>query len=153
MTLDFGLIKLSVLLLYRRLFLGRIFGFYSLAMCILIVLWSFAFFFATAFQCGTRISAWWTSVKTIDQYCDKTAVLELGFGISDVITDLMVLMIPLPIIWKLHMSNSNKAALSGIFLLGFLYVKWTTQQSPIIHLPGILQINRCWCDEIGNCHY
>ena len=125
MALDFGLIKLSVLLFYRRIFLGRLFKMYSLLMCIFIFLWSFSFFFATAFQCGTHISAWWTSVSTINRYCDKTATLELAFGITDVITDVMVLVIPLPIVWKLHMSVSQKTALSGVFLLGWLQVSQT----------------------------
>ena len=120
MSLTFGIIKLSVLLLYRRLFVGSLFNFYSLAMCVVIALWSLSFFFAFAFQCGTNIANWWTSAATIEAYCDNTSALIVGFGISDVITDVMILTTPLPIVWRLQMSIANKVGLTAIFLLGML---------------------------------
>ena len=87
-----------------------------------IACWSIAFFFATAFQCGTKIEYWWTSAKTIQQYCLKTADLELAYGITDIITDLLVLLTPVPLIWALEMSTSRKVGLCGVFVLGLLYV-------------------------------
>ena len=54
-------------------------------------------------------------VKTRDQEENK-----IGFVISDVLTDVMILIIPLPIVWKLQMSTKNKVGLSGVFLLGLL---------------------------------
>ena len=120
MCLTFGMIKLSVLLLYRRLFVGPIFNLYSLAMCGVIALWSLSFFFALAFQCGTHIAASWTSLAMIEAYCDNTSALNVAFVVSDVITDVMILIIPLPIVWRLQMSTANKIALTGIFLLGML---------------------------------
>ena len=120
MCLVFGTIKLSVLLLYRRLFVGRLFNLYSLALCGVIVLWSLSFFFAFAFQCGTDIVNWWTSPATIEAYCDNTSALIVAFSISDVVTDIMILTIPLPIVWRLQMSTANKVGLTGIFLLGML---------------------------------
>lgn len=110
MCLTFGMIKLSVLLLYRRLFLGPLFNIYSLIMCGVIALWSLSFVFAFAFQCGTDITAWWTSPATIEAYCDNTSALSVSFVISDVITDVMILTIPLPIVWRLQMSIANKVA-------------------------------------------
>ena len=120
MALAFGIIKLSVILLYRRLFVGRLFNRHSLAPFTLISLWSLSFFFTTAFQCGTRIEYWWTSQVTIRRFCVDTNALNLGFSISDVVTDLMVLATPLPIIWKLQMSTSQKLELMSIFILGLL---------------------------------
>lgn len=118
MTLTFGIIKMSVLLLYRRLLVGPLFNRYSLAMCFVIALWSLSFFFAFAFQCGTDIAHWWTSAATIKAYCDNTNAVNLGFVISDVITDFMILIIPIPIVWGLQMSNAHKIGLTGVFLLG-----------------------------------
>ena len=120
MSLTFGIIKLSVLLLYRRLFIGSLFDFYSLTMCGVIALWSLSFFFAFAFQCGTDIANWWTSAATIEAYCDNTGALSVAFAISDVITDLMILITPLPIVWRLQMSVANKVGVTAIFLLGML---------------------------------
>ena len=45
-----------------------------------------------------------------------------GMAISSVILDVMVLVMPLPLIWGLQMSVRDKVAVSGIFLLGSLYV-------------------------------
>lgn len=120
MALTFGIIELSVLLLYRRLFVGRLFNRYSYAMCVVIVLWSLTFFFAFTFQCGTDSAHWWTSAATIEAFCDNTNGLNLGFVISDVITDVMVLVIPIPIIWRLQMSTTREISLTGVFLLGLL---------------------------------
>ncbi|KAL2036402.1 hypothetical protein N7G274_010881 [Stereocaulon virgatum] len=117
MTLLFGTIKLSVLLFYRRIFLGRIFNRCSIAICVLIVLWSLSFCLSVAFQCGTHIEYSWTPVLDVTK-CDKDKIWELSFGITDVVTDLMVLAIPLPIIFKLHMSTLRKVGLCGIFSLG-----------------------------------
>ena len=123
MTLTFGMIKLSVVFLYQRLFLGNFFHYYTIGLSCLIVAWSLAFFFAFAFQCGTHPQYWWTSVDTIVKYCDNDAQSGLAFAISDVITDLMVLGTPLPIIWTLQKTGAEKVGLSVIFGLGFLYVR------------------------------
>ena len=120
MPLTYGLIKLSVLFMYRRLFFGRVFRWYSMAVLLLIASWAIAFFFAFAFQCGTHPQYWWTSVSTIQKYCDDDAISTLVFAVTDVFTDLVVLATPIPIIWKLQMTNTNKLGLSLIFMLGLL---------------------------------
>lgn len=120
MFLTLGVIKLSVLLFYRRLFVGSIFRNYTLALCVIIVLWSFSFFFATAFQCGTHLDSYWTSVALIEKYCTNTAAIDLGFAVSDVVTDLMIIATPQPVVWQLQMSKPQKLALCGIFGLGLL---------------------------------
>ena len=120
MALAFGVIKMSVLLLYRRLFVGRSFNHYSLVMCGVIALWSLGFLFGFAFQCGTDITNYWTSLKTVQKYCASHHAMNFGFAISDVLTDLLILAIPIPIVWKLQMSIATKVGLTCIFLLGLL---------------------------------
>ena len=122
LVLTLGVVKLSVLLLYRRLFVGRFFNGYSLTMSALVVLWSLSFTFAYAFQCGTKLSYYWTSAATIEEYCDNTNAIDLGFVVSDVMTDLLLLATPLPIIWRLQLSMPQRIGLCGIFLLGLLQV-------------------------------
>ena len=123
MPITFGFIKISILLLYQRLFIGIIFKRISNASIVIIILWSLAFAFATAFQCGSRPQNWWTSTFTILHYCSKTQSIELGFAVSDVITDLVILSIPQPVVWRLHMSKSQRIGLSFVFLLGLMYVQ------------------------------
>ena len=45
-----------------------------------------------------------------------------GMAISSVILDVLILVMPLPLIWRLQMSVKDKVAVSGIFLLGSLFV-------------------------------
>ena len=44
----------------------------------------------------------------------------LGVAVPNVLTDVILLLLPVPWIWKLVMSRSQKIALTGIFLLGGL---------------------------------
>ena len=74
-------------------------------------------------MCGSNAANWWTSVTTIMEHCTNTNALELSFAVTDVLTDILVLAIPIPIVWKLQISSANKFALTGIFLLGALSVK------------------------------
>ena len=121
MPLLYGIIKLSVILFYRRVFRGPIFDPYSLVMCILIVLWSLSFCLSQAFQCGTHVEYLWTPGLDVTK-CYNGTPWELSFGVSDILTDLMVLATPLPIIYKLQLSTARKLGLYTIFLLGLLYV-------------------------------
>ena len=45
---------------------------------------------------------------------------NLAFAVSDVITDIMVLVTPVPIIWKLQMGVAERVGLTVIFGLGAL---------------------------------
>ena len=119
--LTYGCIKLSVLFLYRRLFIGTTFHYYSLTLCALLFTWTLAFFFAFAFSCGVHPEYWWLSPTTRAK-CDYAAFRKynLAFAVSDVVTDLMVLLTPLPIVWKLKMSIGERVGVSVVFGLGFL---------------------------------
>ena len=114
------LIKISILLFYRRNFAGRLYR-YTIALCILIALWALSFMLVVGFQCGTHIENSFTP-SLAARKCDDSRAWELAFGISDVITDLMILITPLPIIWSLQMSTRRKVEICGVFLLGLLWV-------------------------------
>jgi len=40
----------------------------------------------------------------------------------DIVTDVSILCLPLPMIWKLQMSTKNKRQVTSMFLVGSLYV-------------------------------
>ncbi|PQE27152.1 integral membrane protein [Rutstroemia sp. NJR-2017a WRK4] len=126
MSLTFGTIKISVVSFYRRIFVGEAFRRWSTFLLIFIGLWMLAFFISLTLWCGTHPAAGWTSYKEILKYCDNLADLELAFAVTDAMTDLAVILTPIPILWKLQLSTNRKIALTGIFLLGFLYVEWAS---------------------------
>lgn len=122
MSLTFGLIKISVVTFYRRIFISEGFRRWSAGLLAFIGLWTIAFFLSLVLWCGSHPAAGWTSPKDIVKYCDNLADLELAFAVTDAMTDLLVILTPIPMLWKLQLSIKRKIALTGIFLLGFLYV-------------------------------
>ncbi|KAK2589608.1 hypothetical protein QQS21_012717 [Conoideocrella luteorostrata] len=119
----FGLIKLSILFLWKRLF-GR-----SKALTILcyvmigvIVAWTIAFFFETVFQCGSNWPMNWAPIFVFLAECTASLDVLTVFGVSDVVTDLIILAMPIPLIWSLRMPRKKKVAVTGIFALGFFTI-------------------------------
>ncbi|CAI6304056.1 unnamed protein product [Periconia digitata] len=113
--------KLSVLLLYRRIFaVSETFRWYRIALIVLLVIWGVGFTFAKIFQCGTHPTAFWTNKYTFLRYCSDPGGLNVAMCLSDVIFDLMILAAPVPMIWKLHISTFRKIQVCGVFALGFL---------------------------------
>lgn len=51
-----------------------------------------------------------------------TGFLPLRVSILQIFTDFMILVMPLPYVWKLDTHLTHKLALTGVFLLGGLYV-------------------------------
>ena len=89
---------------------------------VIVATWMTAFFFAQVFQCGDNPTLFWTSSKVLAEYCGRYKEIQLGHAVSDVIVDLIILTIPIPIIWKLQMSLSQKSGLLVVSILGYMYV-------------------------------
>jgi hypothetical protein len=90
-----------VLFLFRRIFVGKIFNIVSIVSITVVAAWTLSFFFANTFECGVNPRFYWSTPKLLAAHCGQYKYIMLGHTVSDVITDLMVLAIPLPIIWKL----------------------------------------------------
>ncbi|OKL55997.1 hypothetical protein UA08_08795 [Talaromyces atroroseus] len=116
----YGALKLSVLFLFRRIFIGPLFSKVSLLALVIVSAWTVAFFFATLFQCGTIPSRLWSSPRDVATYCSSYKYIQLGHATSDVATDIVVLTIPMPIIWRLHMTTRQKLGLLIVFMLGYM---------------------------------
>ena len=118
-----GLIKLSFILFYRRIFTKGAawkFNWVTWSMLAIITAWTIAFFFAILFICGTDFSAYWTSTKVEAANCTETSMLHNAFAISDVVIDVIIIVLPLPMVWRLHLTPGRKLGLIGIFMLGAL---------------------------------
>ncbi|KAG8527122.1 uncharacterized protein KY384_008551 [Bacidia gigantensis] len=119
--LALGFIKLSILFFYRRVFRGRIFDLLNWTLITLVVLWTLGFFLVQVFDCGTRFYVNWGRLSDL-QKCLSSFKQLLACSISDVIIDIFILILPMPLIWMLHMPPQKKIAVTGIFLLGTLAV-------------------------------
>ncbi|CAG8957633.1 hypothetical protein HYFRA_00010500 [Hymenoscyphus fraxineus] len=121
-TIVYGTVKLGVLFLFRRIFHGKTFDIISFSAIALVVASSAALFFATLFQCGPNLADLWTGPNAPAGHCGPTRSVQLGHAVSDVVTGLLVLIIPVPMIWKLHMSLAQKTGIMAVFMLGYMSV-------------------------------
>ncbi|KAI1132271.1 hypothetical protein F5Y10DRAFT_218512 [Nemania abortiva] len=128
-----GALKFGVVMFYRRIFISAGFRTASLIVLVLITLWTVAFFFATVLECnGKNLNLLWKSIVTFKEQCQKYKTIQLAHCATDVATDLIVLSLPLPSIWKLRTSVQQKIVISLIFLIGFLSVAAGTARLVIV---------------------
>ena len=99
-----ALIKLSCILLYRRIFvvdkenrLDRRNIFFSFVICI-IIFWGGGVFLPTLFACRGSWVVLWGEIEPKPGQCIDGFQLGWAFSISDFITDALVIMIPIPFV-------------------------------------------------------
>ncbi|MCJ1476422.1 hypothetical protein MMC13_005088 [Lambiella insularis] len=121
-----GLVKLSVLFFYRRIFCtgawNGVFSAVTIAMITIVLLWTSGFFITWIFLCRGYPAAYWISSATEAEYCIDTGMLHNAFAISDFLTDCLMLLLPIVPVLRLQMSSGRKLALIGVFMLGALTV-------------------------------
>lgn len=88
----------------------------------LVVAWMVSFFFADLFEC-TPVTLSLTAAPTDPRvHCvDKLSLYYAG-AITDFIMDVIIIIMPWPQVWKLHMPFRTKAAVTAIFFLGALTI-------------------------------
>lgn len=118
-TVTIASIKFSVLLLYRRIFPNRRFRIVMWSLGAFITSYSLVLFFGIIFQCKPIRGAW---DPTIDAKCIDLGVIIVVTSALNVFTDVSTLCLPLPLLWRLNLPKERKVQLTGIFLLGGLYV-------------------------------
>lgn len=96
-----GFIKLSFLFFYRRIFIksaSRHFRIISLSVILIVTIWILGFFFSYLFACKSHMSYYWTSTIKEEHYCVNAKKLHLGYSISDVLLDIIIIVIPIPLV-------------------------------------------------------
>lgn len=95
--LALGFIKLSILFFYRRIFRGRVFDILNWILISLVVLWSLGFFLVQVFDCRTHFSTNWGLLSDL-QKCLSSFNQLLAYSITDVIVDVFILVLPVPLV-------------------------------------------------------
>ncbi|MCJ1246110.1 hypothetical protein MMC30_003315 [Trapelia coarctata] len=106
-------VKISILLFYKRIFITRGFSIAANSVLTFVMLWSIAFFFVTLFQ-AWPISYNWTGIGTPIQY----DIMYDVCAATDILSDLLTLCLPIPMIRSLQLSTRRKWILSSVFGLG-----------------------------------
>ena len=113
-------VKLSVIFLYHRIFPvhGLHIAFWIVGT--VVVCFGIITDFSAVFACVPVKGSWDPAIRP---YCINFNVLLILHGSQNVVTDFVLLCLPMPLVWKLHMRTSRKVQVSAIFILGGLYVK------------------------------
>lgn len=64
------------------------------------------------------VSAFWK--MDVDATCIPTLPLWYVNAAGNIITDIIIFALPIPVVWKLKMPQSERLSLVGVFCLGFL---------------------------------
>ncbi|KAJ5523591.1 hypothetical protein N7513_013135 [Penicillium frequentans] len=139
-VLGLGFTKVSVILLYRRIFRMPIFQRICLGYIVVIIAWTIAFFFACLFQC-TPVTPFVEGFY--GNKCTNVLVLYNTVSGTDVALDVLIIILPIQPVLSIKMSLRQRLAVLGMFLLGLLAVA-----SSIARLVSFVQ-----CDTVLIEHY
>ena len=105
-----GCIKISALFFYRRIFgtSGKnIIDKTLFVMVGIVIAWTISFFCAIFFACDHHFDYLWTNLEN-QAKCSDTVVAQTVFAATDVVTDLFLLIFPIPLVGsRANIPSSN----------------------------------------------
>ena len=111
-------VKLSVLLLYRRIFATPQFKRWTTILGSLTVLWLIIKNLVGAFQCTPVQKAW---KKSLPGHCPINFINNvLGAQAFNVVLDIAILVLPITAIYRLHLPKYKKLGVMAVFAVGIL---------------------------------
>ncbi|KAK1545575.1 TAM domain methyltransferase [Colletotrichum paranaense] len=150
-TVTLSTVKWSTLALYWRIFNARkSIRYYIWAMTGIVLAWFIAVILVTIFQC-LPVHAFWARYDTVnplssDQYTCGVDVKMFfkGNSIPNIITDALVVLLPIPYVWKLQLHKAQKFALAGIFALGTFVTVVSMARLNVILLVDLTSPDITW---------
>lgn len=112
-----GVVKISTLLLFARIFPGQKFKRMLWAVGLFTSTYSAVMVVTMIFQCRPFRRVWDPTVKAD---CVDISKVWIVMASLNVLTDFLLLCLPLPQLWKLQMHRGTKVQLIGIFSIGSL---------------------------------
>jgi hypothetical protein len=109
--------RLSILASYLRIFLKRSYRYTAYGLAILIILTGLASII-TSFATCKPFSARYQGLESMGAHCYNTIPVFRWLIFVNILVDIVMMVLPLPIIWALQLSKKERIALMMIFLLG-----------------------------------
>ena len=111
------LVRISVLLFYCRVFQTvRVYRVSFWIVGAILLGWGITFNFLAIFTCVPVNKSW---KPNIPGHCLNTHHTFLGATISNVLADFILLVLPMPMLWQLHIDTPRKFGLAGVFAAGY----------------------------------
>ncbi|PGH18063.1 hypothetical protein AJ79_00690 [Helicocarpus griseus UAMH5409] len=116
------LVKLSILSSYIRISSTQSkrrnnFNRLSWLMCFFVLAWGIAFLIAVCTACSPLDHYW---VALTEETCQNESARLMGATISNIITDLIVLVLPIPTFWSLRLPIRERLVLIAMMSLGLI---------------------------------
>ncbi|PWY72485.1 hypothetical protein BO94DRAFT_245550 [Aspergillus sclerotioniger CBS 115572] len=108
--------KISILLFYVRIFSTRTFKTIAYVVGAIVLGHGLGVLFAAIFQCWPVAYVWNQTIE--GGSCFNKEAFYRYVSPPNILTDVVILVMPLPYVRKLHTRNGQKLALTGVFLLG-----------------------------------
>ncbi|KAG4031943.1 hypothetical protein MFRU_008g02930 [Monilinia fructicola] len=133
-TIGLGFTKASILILYMNIFRGHTFHLASQAMMALVITWSVSFFFANLFTC-------YPITPFVEPFynhkCMRALDMWYAMSVSDIVVDIMILALPVPMVWQLKLRVKQKVGVLLMFLLGATVCAFSvTRMVAYFHVGG-----------------
>ena len=106
-------------MLFHRIFITSGFRLAIKIIAVIMVMWWMGTILADNLICLPIEHNW---DPTVPAQCGNKQLLAKIPPIPWIVTDFAILIMPLPMVWKLHMPALQRIGLGGLFLLGGLYV-------------------------------
>lgn len=110
-------VKISVMTFYLRVFVNRSLRLATKAALVFVILWSTGNVLQVFLICRPFRS---TYDPTVPGECGDQVASFIAIGAFNVVTDVIILTLPLPTVWSLRMSTPAKLGLTGVFLVGLM---------------------------------
>ncbi|KAI9760262.1 MAG: hypothetical protein M4579_001776 [Chaenotheca gracillima] len=117
---EIGLLKISICVLLIRVFFVKPFRIAAKVVMSLCVMWA-VMTILIGFLICTPLSYNW-NLNTPYGHCGDQNAAYVAIGVVDIVTDMMILALPIPMLWKLQIPVANKIALSSVFGLGLFTI-------------------------------
>lgn len=116
------MVKFSLLSLYKRLLTGKTYliaWWAIMTFCVLVLIGSII----SSWESCSSFHAWFTPGACNTPRDDRAATISLYFSYSvDLLTDLMIMVLPLRLIWNLHMTLNQKRSVGALFCIGWFCI-------------------------------
>ena len=110
-------VKIAVLLFYGRIFPQKRFQYALYGMGTFLALFLLSNWFAVALQCQPIHSFWQPEVP---HHCFDQVTYYIAQGCLNFVSDVFVVLMPIPVLWNLHLPTPRRVGLVVVFLLGGL---------------------------------
>ncbi|KAE8355444.1 hypothetical protein BDV28DRAFT_146119 [Aspergillus coremiiformis] len=131
-------VKLSILAFYKRLFPVKPMVISVHLVGSIVLLWCIAVCLVGAMTCIPFRKLW---EPLVPGRCINLSQFYYGLQIPNILTDAVILVMPLRVVWNLQVPKAQKILLSGIFLLGLL-----TLIFDIVRLVAMVELSSAGTD-------